>query len=178
MQFAMYLVDSGVITCEEFFEVLKLQMQSRPKLGALAIKRRMLTCRQVFQVLEAQCNEPLEFFGELAKRMGFITAEQFSLLLGEQQTMTSSIRDVLVDNGRLTPPRLTGMKRSSARRCAAPNVSRSAPSAPAGPPTGRPPISERHPARSIASANSSGSPGKVLRSAATRGCANSRTRFT
>lgn len=54
MQFAMYLVENGVITCEEFFEALKLQTRSRPKLGALAIKNRMLTCRQVFQVLEAQ----------------------------------------------------------------------------------------------------------------------------
>lgn len=99
MQFAMYLVDNGVITCDEFYEALKLQVKSRPKLGALAIKSRMLTCRQVFQVLEAQCDEPLEFFGELARRMGFITEKDFAHLLGEQEAMTQSLRDVLVQHG-------------------------------------------------------------------------------
>ena len=99
MQFGMYLVENGVITCEEFFEALKLQVRSRPKLGAVAIKNRKLTCHQVFQVLEAQCDEPLEFFGELALRMGFLTETDLAHLMGEQQALTASLRDILVEHG-------------------------------------------------------------------------------
>src|SRR3712207_5774326 len=84
MQFAMYLVDNGVISCEEFFEALKLQLHSRPQLGALAIETRRLSFRQVFAILRTQCDEPNELFGEIAVRLGFLTQDDVAQLLAEQ----------------------------------------------------------------------------------------------
>lgn len=84
MQFAEYLVDNGTITCEELFESLKLQTHSRPQLGALAIETRRLTCRQVFAILRAQCDQPEALFGELAVRLGYLTDDDLQHLLVEQ----------------------------------------------------------------------------------------------
>jgi len=98
MQFGMYLVDNGVISCEEFFEALKLQLHSRPQLGALAIETRRLTFRQVFAVLRTQCDEPNELFGEIAIRLGYLTDETLAQLLDEQAARAKPLIEVLVDN--------------------------------------------------------------------------------
>ena len=102
MQFAMYLVDNGVISCEEFFEALKLQMSTRLQLGALAIEIRRLTFRQVFAILRAQCDEPNTMFGELAVRLGHLTDEDVTKLLAEQASRAMPLLEVLVDNGFLS----------------------------------------------------------------------------
>jgi len=102
MQFAMYLVDNGVISCEEFFEALKLQLHSRPQLGALAIETRRLSFRQVFSILRTQCDEPNTMFGELAVRLGYLTEEEIAQLLAEQAGRAMPLAEVLVDNGFLS----------------------------------------------------------------------------
>jgi hypothetical protein len=98
MQFAMYLVDNGVLTCEEFYEASKLQMHSRPQLGALAIETRRLTVKQVFSVLSLQCDEPNTKFGELAVRLGYLTDDDLAQLLAEQEGRAKPLIDLLVDN--------------------------------------------------------------------------------
>lgn len=102
MQFAMSLVDNGAISCEELFEALKLQMHSRPQLGALAIETRRLTCRQVFAILRAQCDEPDVLFGELAVRLGYLTDDDLQQLLVEQAARATPLADVLIDHGFLS----------------------------------------------------------------------------
>jgi hypothetical protein len=99
MQFAMYLVDNGVISCEEFFEAMKLQLSTRPQLGALAIEMRRLTFRQVFSVLRTQCDEPNTLFGELAVRLGYLTEQDVAQLLAEQASRAMPLVEVLVENG-------------------------------------------------------------------------------
>jgi hypothetical protein len=102
MQFAMYLVDNGVISCEEFFEALKLQLSTRPQLGALAIETRRLTFRQVFSILRTQCDEPNTLFGELAVRLGYLTGQDISQLLAEQASRAMPLAEVLVENNFIT----------------------------------------------------------------------------
>jgi hypothetical protein len=102
MQFAMYLVENGVISCEEFFEALKLQLHSRPQLGALAIDTHRLTFRQVSAVLRAQCDEPNELFGEIAIRLGHLSEADLAELLAEQAARAKPLVEVLVENGFLS----------------------------------------------------------------------------
>jgi hypothetical protein len=103
MQFAMYLVDNGVISCDEFFEAMKLQMKTRPQLGALAIETRKLTCRQVFSILRAQCEEPNTLFGEIAVRLGYLNEKDLNQLLAEQAARATPLVEVLVENDILSP---------------------------------------------------------------------------
>jgi len=98
MQFAMYLVEDGVISCEEFFEAVKLQLRSRPQLGALAIESRRLSFRQVSAILRTQCDEPNELFGEIAVRLGYLTPEDLADLLAEQAAQAKPLLEVLVEN--------------------------------------------------------------------------------
>jgi hypothetical protein len=98
MQFAMYLVDNGVLTCEEYYEASKLQMHSRPQLGALAIEARRLTVKQVFAVLSMQCDEPNTKFGELAVRLGYLTDDDIAQLLAQQEKRARPLLEVLVEN--------------------------------------------------------------------------------
>jgi hypothetical protein len=116
MQFAMYLVDNGVISCEEFFEALKLQVNTRPQLGALAIETRRLTFRQVFSILRTQCDEPNTMFGELAVRLGYLTDQDVAQLLTEQASRALPIVEVLVENGFLSAE-ATEQHYAEYRRC-------------------------------------------------------------
>jgi len=102
MQFSIYLVDNGIITCEECFESLKLHLRSRPQLGALAIQMRKLDFRQVFAILRAQCDAPNELFGELAVSLGYLTQDDLSQLLAEQSLRSRSLVEILIENGMIT----------------------------------------------------------------------------
>jgi len=99
MQFGMYLVENGVITCEDFYEALKLQLGTRPQLGALAIEKRKLTMRQVLSVLQAQSDTPDEKFGELALKRGYLTEADLAWLLHEQSVRVKPFGELLVDMG-------------------------------------------------------------------------------
>jgi hypothetical protein len=116
MQFAMYLVDNGVLSCEEYYEASKLQQHSRPQLGALAIEARRLTVKQVFAVLSLQCDEPNTRFGELAVRLGYLTDDDISHLLAEQERRATPLLDVLVENDFLSAE-LAEQHYAEYRRC-------------------------------------------------------------
>jgi hypothetical protein len=99
MLFGKYLVERGVINTDQFYQALKAQLASRPQLGTLAVKRRLLTMGQVFEVLEAQSDRPLERFGDLAVEMGFITSDNVALLLREQSDLTKPFAELFIDLG-------------------------------------------------------------------------------
>jgi hypothetical protein len=98
MQFGIYLVENGVLSCEEFYEALKLHVRSRPQLGALAIQTRKLNFRQVFAILRAQCDAPNELFGELATSLGYLTQDDLAQLLAEQEQRSLPFKQALVDS--------------------------------------------------------------------------------
>ena len=98
MQFGMYLVDNGLLSTQAFYKALKLQMRSRPQLGTLAIQTRRLTVKQMFVILQEQCDTPQQMFGEIAVRLGYLTNEDLNQLLDEQSRHMASLRDVLVEH--------------------------------------------------------------------------------
>ena len=99
MQFGMYLVDNGFLSTQAFYKALKLQLQSRPQLGTIAIQTRRLTVKQMFTILQEQCDTPQEMFGEVAIRLGYLTNEDLHQLLEEQTRHMASLRDILVEHG-------------------------------------------------------------------------------
>lgn len=115
MQFAMYLVDNGLLSASDFYKALKLQMRSRPQLGSLAIQSRRLTVRQMFLILQEQCDAPHEMFGEIAVRLGFLSADDLGKLLEEQTRHMAPIRDVLVEH-RLLPIETVDQQYAAYRR--------------------------------------------------------------
>ena len=103
MQFGVYLVENDIISSDEFFEAVKLQLRTRPQIGALAIEMQKLNVRQVFALLSRQCDSPGEIFGELALKAGFLTAEELSQLVQEQSRRAVPLHELLVEIGVLAP---------------------------------------------------------------------------
>jgi hypothetical protein len=99
MLFGIYLVENGVLSCEEFYEALKLQLRSRPQLGGLAIELRKLTAREVFAVLRRQCDSPADMFGELAVEMGYLRPDDLGQLIHEQSLRLKPFQEILVEAG-------------------------------------------------------------------------------
>jgi hypothetical protein len=102
MQFGVYLVDNDLITPDDFFEAVKLQLRTRPQLGALAIELHKLNVRQVFSLLRKQCDSPTEMFGDLAIQAGYLKAAEVEELVEEQLRRVRPLRDLLVEMGVFT----------------------------------------------------------------------------
>jgi hypothetical protein len=97
MQFGVYLVDNDLLTADEFFEAVKLQLRTRPQLGALAIELHKLNVRQVFSLMRRQRDAPTEMFGDLAIQSGFLTTADVEELVEEQLRRVRPVRDLLVE---------------------------------------------------------------------------------
>ncbi|MAT69022.1 MAG: hypothetical protein CMJ58_05805 [Planctomycetaceae bacterium] len=103
MYFGMHLVRQGLLTTDDFFALLEQQVASRPPMGALAIETGKLTMKQVFEVLEAQCEETSQMFGEAAVRLGFLSEQDLAVLIYEQARRAMSMTELLVLNGHAEP---------------------------------------------------------------------------
>jgi hypothetical protein len=102
MLFGIYLVENGVISCEEFYEALKLQLRTRPQLGSLAIEKRLLSVRQVFAILRSQCDSTEDLFGRLAVKLGYLAPEALRQLTEEQSRRVRPFSEILVESGILS----------------------------------------------------------------------------
>ena len=98
MEFALSLIDNGILTPEEFVEAVKLQVHARPQIGTLAVQLRKLNCRQVFAVLDKQCKAPAERFGDLAVELGYLAEEDLNELLATQSRRTPPMWEILIEN--------------------------------------------------------------------------------
>ena len=75
-------------------EAIRYQQSKRPQIAELAVRRGKMTMHQVFEVLKRQAdkNRP---FGEIARKMRFLTKRQLADLLLLQSELTPSISDAL-----------------------------------------------------------------------------------
>lgn len=116
MLFGIYLVENGVLSAEDFVEAVKLSQHSRPQIGALAIQMRLLSCRQVFSILDAQCDAPQELFGETAVRLGYLSQEDLWRLLALQGQRAQPFDELLIEN-RFLPREVVEHHKRAYRRC-------------------------------------------------------------
>jgi hypothetical protein len=105
MDLGVYLVRRGVITADQYVDACERQLDSRRKLGELALTYHKLSMKQVMELLEDQIELPLPF-GQLAVQKGYLTDSQLLELLGLQTETCPSIADVLVEQKALTKRKL------------------------------------------------------------------------
>lgn len=105
MDFGVYLVRRGTITADQYVDACERQIDSRRKLGELALSYQMLSMKQVMGLLEDQLDSPLPF-GQLAVQKGYLTDSQLLELLGLQIETCPSIADVLIEQKALTKRKL------------------------------------------------------------------------
>ena len=73
---------------------LAIRLRVQP-IGEIAVQHGLLTTEQVVRVCEEQKNCEV-FFGELAKKLGFLTAEQLEFLIQAQQQHDQIVDEALI----------------------------------------------------------------------------------
>ena len=73
---------------------LAIRLRVQP-IGEIAVQHGLLTTEQVVRVCEEQKNCEV-FFGELAKKLGFLTAEQLEFLIQAQQQHNQIVDEALI----------------------------------------------------------------------------------
>ncbi|MFN9753000.1 MAG: hypothetical protein ACK57U_16625, partial [Planctomycetota bacterium] len=70
LNFGLYLVEQGVISCDQFCGLVKVQQMALPTPASVAIRSNLLTVRQVGQVLSLMELNPGRTFFEAARSLG------------------------------------------------------------------------------------------------------------
>ena len=101
MDLGVFLVRRGYITADQYVDAREQQLDSRRKLGEIALVYHKLSMKQVMDILEEQTESPLPF-GQIAVDKGYLTDLQVLELLGLQTETCPSITDVLQEQKALT----------------------------------------------------------------------------
>lgn len=93
-----FMVESGMMSKNEFKKVLEIQDKVRVKLGLLAVEEGLMTVKQADEVNFLQTVQDKRF-GDIAVEKGFLTEEQVGNLLKKQGNEYLSFVQTLVDEG-------------------------------------------------------------------------------
>ncbi len=96
--FAQFLVDTYVVSAEDALAALDEQRRRTPPIGRLALKKGLLSMKQVFAVLAEQPETGLRF-GEQAIFMGYLEREAMEKLLDEQRRLRPGVCEILAEMG-------------------------------------------------------------------------------
>ncbi len=102
LNFGIYLVEQRIITPEQFCGLVKIQQEALPSLANVAIRKNMLTIKQVAMILDVQESQPEKSFTEIAVENDLLDQPDVDQLLREQQRSALTIRQLLVECELLT----------------------------------------------------------------------------
>lgn len=112
IKFGLFLVEQGIISCDQFCGLLKIQQMAAPSPASVAIRRNLMTVKQVGQILGLiELNPELDFV-EAGKRLGIIGATEQQRLEQEQQLLLPTIPFLLVECGLLRVNQVETLTRS------------------------------------------------------------------
>jgi hypothetical protein len=96
MHFGLYLKNKGIISAEQLVAALEVQLKTLVPIGQLALEEGILSARDIFNILHAQHEFPLERFGDLAVEMGLMTRDDVTRLLMIQADRKRPVAEILV----------------------------------------------------------------------------------
>lgn len=99
--FGKYLQDVGVLSEEQYEDIIESSRTSRVKMGLLAVSEGLLTEAQAEEVNQLQAMQDARF-GDIAVDKGYLTEEQVMLLLRKQGDSYLLFVQALVDRNILT----------------------------------------------------------------------------
>lgn len=102
LKFGIYLVEQRIISPEQFCGLVKIQQDTTLSLPNIAIRRNLMTIKQVARVLSAQEESPDRSFMDLAIQEKLIDSHDAHRLMYEQQQSSPSVQRLLVECGLLT----------------------------------------------------------------------------
>ncbi len=102
LKFGIYLVEQRIISPEQFCGLVKIQQEAGASLPTVAIRKNMLTIKQVATILDQQELHPRRSFAQLAVEGDFLDRADAELLMLEQRNTTPNLRKLVVECGLLT----------------------------------------------------------------------------
>jgi hypothetical protein len=102
LKFGLYLVEQGIITCDQFCGLVKIQQESNSSLGTIAIQKNIMTIKQVATVLEQQEVKTKATFIQLAQQNDFIEEADAKQLQQLEQLNRPTIRQIIANVGLMT----------------------------------------------------------------------------
>ena len=108
LKFGLYLVEQGIINCDQFCGLVKIQQESKSAVGTIAIQKNLMTIRQVAKVLEHLETVGTKTFVEAAIEMDFLDHIDGIKLQQLEQLSRPTIRQIIVNVG-LMNQRQVGM---------------------------------------------------------------------
>ncbi len=102
LKFGIYLVEQRIITPEQFCGLVKIQQETTVSLANLAIKKNLLTIRQVATILDELEATPAKTFQQIAMEMDLLDEADAALLLQYQMESCTPIRTLVSECGLLT----------------------------------------------------------------------------
>ncbi|NMA25989.1 MAG: hypothetical protein GX936_10045 [Clostridiales bacterium] len=114
--FGNYLIESGIISAEQFKEALQQIKDKRAKLGVLAIEAGYMTPAQVEEAVSMQKRVDRKF-GEIALIKGYMTDFELERLLARQSSRFSVFSQILIDSGYMTYSELSEHLENYKKRC-------------------------------------------------------------
>ena len=108
LKFGLYLVEQGIITCDQFCGLVKIQQESKSAVGTIAIQKNLMTIRQVASVLEHLETVGSKTFVEAAIEMDFLDRADGIKLQQLDRLSRPTIRQIIVNVG-LMNQRQVGM---------------------------------------------------------------------
>jgi hypothetical protein len=102
LKFGIYLVEQRIINPEQFCGLIKIQEESMMTMATIALRKNLMTIKQVNTVLSLAEMRRSSSFARLAQEKGMIDQQDANTLLKAQEETTPSIRTLLVECGLLT----------------------------------------------------------------------------
>lgn len=115
LKFGIYLVEQGILTCDQFCGLVKIQQSAVASPGSVAIAKNLMTVKQVAQVLDALELNPGKSFSAVAQAFDFLDPADAQLLERAQAERTPTLEKLLVECGVLTSRQVETLQRAYER---------------------------------------------------------------
>jgi hypothetical protein len=102
LKFGIYLVEQRIISPEQFCGLVKIQQEASASIATIALRKNILTIKQVANVLDIAEVQPDKSFIKIATELDLIDRSDAEQLLHEQQLLCPTMRKLVVECGLLT----------------------------------------------------------------------------
>ena len=102
LKFGIYLVEQRIISPEQFCGLVKIQQETTMSLANIALRKNVMTIKQVAQVLDEMETSPDKTFEQVSVEMDFLDQADMTQLIRHQQMSCTPIRKLVSECGLLT----------------------------------------------------------------------------
>lgn len=102
LKFGIYLVEQRVISAEQFCGLVKIQQESSHTMATIALRKNVMTIKQVNNLLDQMETRTDISFEDLALEKGMIDSADLNVMRQSKEVSCPPIRRLLVECGLLT----------------------------------------------------------------------------